>query len=197
MAPTRIDNRKDILLLMLYSPGKRDAVNEAVSGRTRLVKMLFLFKKEALDHFRRGTDITAENFYDFFPWDFGPFSVQVYDDLTFFVLRGFIETSIADEQTLPESVDEWNKWVSSSGAQYEEEALAEYREEEFRLTDPTGTQFAASLYEGLSGQQRALLREFKARTSSAPLRALLRYVYQKHTEMTAKSRIKEQVLGSG
>jgi len=49
--PSRITNRRDILLLLLYSPGVSSQVNEPIAGRTRLVKMLFLFKKELLGQF--------------------------------------------------------------------------------------------------------------------------------------------------
>jgi len=49
--PSRITNRRDILLLLLYSPGVSSQVNERIAGRTRLVKMLFLFKKELLGQF--------------------------------------------------------------------------------------------------------------------------------------------------
>ena len=93
MTPKRIDNRRDILLLLLYSPGVQDETNEPIVGRTRLVKMLFLFKTEAFKHFRGGTALNESEFYQFFPWNFGPFSSQVYDDLTFFTLRGFIEAN--------------------------------------------------------------------------------------------------------
>ena len=112
----KINNRKDILLLLLYSPGVSDRINEPIIGRTRLVKMLFLFKKEAMQHFSKGTLISDENFYQFFPWNFGPFSSQVFDDLTFFLLRGFIEpTTSTDDESLPESAAEWERWLEESG----------------------------------------------------------------------------------
>lgn len=194
MSTTPIDNRKDVLLLMLYSPGRNDAPNERIVGRTRLVKMMFIFKQEALSHFRRGTEITEDNFYEFFPWNFGPFSQQVYDDLTFFLLRGFVETSEAEEEGLPESAEEWHEWLSKSGAGTETAEPEEYREEVFTLTEK-GVSYAASLYESLSNSQRQLLKEFKARLTGAPLRGILRYVYQKYPQMTGESKIKEKVLG--
>lgn len=189
-----IDNRKDILLLMLYSPGTSEDFNEPIVGRTRLVKMLFLFKKEALKHFRQGTKIDEENFYEFFPWDFGPFSVQVYDDLNFFILRDFVESSESEEESLPESAEEWERWFSRTTEESVPENLSTYGEEKLRLTGK-GLAFAKELYEILSRAQRKLLRQFKRRTNAAPLRALLRYVYTNYDEMTAKSQIKEKVLG--
>lgn len=192
----RLDNRKDLLLLLLYSPGKGEAPNEPVVGRTRLVKMLFLFKEEALPHFQQGTRITSENFYQFFPWDFGPFSTGVYDDLTFFILHGFIEASESNEAALPESAEEWQEWVSSAGLQEEEDTPLEYREEVFRLTD-RGMSFAVKLYGSLSSSQKKTLKEFKKRSSSPPLRALLRYVYRTYPDMASRSTIAEEISEFG
>jgi hypothetical protein len=58
--PAKINNRRDVLLLLLYSPGKRGAINEPIVGRTRLVKMLFLFSKEGLPQYRKGTEINEQ-----------------------------------------------------------------------------------------------------------------------------------------
>lgn len=194
MESKRIDNRRDILLLLLYSPGVHDEFNEPIVGRTRIVKMLFLFKAEALQHFRSGTEINEENFYDFFAWNFGPFSSQVYEDLTFFTLRGFIEAEDTTEETLPESASEWHKWLTSSAPNAEDDSFVSYDEQQFRLTDK-GTKFAAQLYDGLSQTQRKLLKQFKERLNRTTLRAILRYVYEKYPDQIERSQIKEQVLG--
>jgi len=191
----KLNNRRDILLLLLYSSGRDGRINEPISGRTRLIKMLFLFKEEVLPHFRKGTEINADNFYEFFPWDFGPFSAQVYDDLTFFTLRGFVQSTASKDEALPESAAEWQKWQMSSDLGDDEGDFAEYEEEEFTLTSK-GVDFTAGLYAQLSDKQKELLREFKARTAGAALRALLRYVYQKYPAQTTKSKIKEEVLGN-
>ncbi len=195
MPSPRINNRRDVMLLLLYSPGETEEPNEPIVGRTRLVKMLFLFKKEALRHFKRGTDINEDNFYDFFAWDFGPFSAQVYDDLMFFILRGFIHTSQSDEQALPESADEWEYWLNESG-QYDEASAANvFEEEEFSLTRK-GCRFTEELYAMLSSEQQELLKQFKNRMNKAGLRAILRYVYSQYEEMTGKSKIREKIRGN-
>lgn len=191
--PARINNRRDILLLLLYSPGATGQTNEPITGRTRLTKMLFLFKNEALPHFRKGTEITDENFYEFFAWKFGPFSSQVYDDLTFFVLRDFIGTSAAEEEGLPESAEEWNRWLSEAEDRVPSE-VSEYQEEKFTLT-PKGEAFARELYDTLSPSQKDLLKAFKTRISTAPLRAILKYVYRSYPGMTDESLIADDILG--
>ena len=189
----RINNRKDILLLLLYSPGVQGNYNEPIVGRTRLMKLLFLFKKEALSHFQRGTDINDDNFYKFFPWDFGPFSTEVYDDLMFFTLRGFIESSDSEDEALPESAAEWAEWMSKSGIQPDDENYNEYEEETFRLTDK-GEAFTKPMYDTLSNSQKRLLVDFKKKLTSAPLRAILRYLYDKYPDTTERSKIKSEIL---
>lgn len=189
-----IGNKKDMLLLILYSPGQTSEVNEPVVGRTRLVKMLFLFKRELLPLFEKGTELSAENFYEFFPWNFGPFSAQVYDDVTFFVLRNFITTSSAQEETLVESIEEWDKWLAQSGSSDASDEAGEYEEESIRLTQE-GVAFTRPLFESLSSLQKNALRDFKARLSVAPLRAILKYVYTRYPDTTTRSQIKGEILG--
>ena len=196
MAQQGINNRKDILLLLLYSPGRSGRTCELISGRTRLVKMLFLFRHEALNHFRKGTEITEENFYDFFPWDFGPFSPQAYDDLVFFILRGFVETSDSDDPALPESAEEWEHWLDSGAEEWDSgETIIEYTEEQFALTQEGRLWVETHLWPLLSRAQKQLLQEFKARLVRAPLRAILRYVYDKYPSMVRVSKIRERILG--
>lgn len=191
----KIDNRRDILLLLLHSPGRSDEINQPIAGRTRLVKMLFLFRKEALKEFRKGTEISEENFYEFFPWNFGPFSSQVYDDLNFFELREFIERGETEEETIPESAAEWAMWLSSSRPDSSDDEMSEYSEETFTLTEK-GLKFVeANLLPLLAPAQVKLLREFRARLEDAPLRAILKYVYENYPEQIVNSTIREQVIG--
>ncbi len=190
-----INNRKDILLLMLYSPGKSDTVNEPICGRTRIVKMMYLFKKEVLGHFKKGTAIREDNFYRFFPWNFGPFSTEIYDDLTFFILQGFVtEEDCGDEPALPECEEEWEAWVDNCGTGEEEGLYDEYIEREYKLTEK-GIKFVTqALWGNLDNNQRGLLKQFKSKTASIPLRALVRYVYSNYPEDTVKSIIKDDIL---
>lgn len=192
--PTPINNKKDILLLLLFSPGVRDDVNEPIKGRTRFTKMLFLFGKECLTHFKKGTAIDQESFYEFFAWNFGPFSKEVYDDLMFFVLRGFVESEITDDEVLPEAAAEWDEWMRMSTPEFEGDGVSEYDEQEFRLSEK-GLRFAEALYQGLSVNQRTTLKTFKAKLNSSPLKAILKYVYETYPELTDQSQIRERVLG--
>lgn len=191
----KVTNKKDVLLLLLYSPGATEAVNEPILGRTRLIKIVFLFWKEALKEFKKGTSITEDNFYKFFPWRFGPFSMEVYDDINFFLLRDFIKTEPQETEALEESVEEWDRWASAVDLESEEEdnKTDEYEEEQIALT-PQGVQFAEKLYKSLSDSQRNILKLIKGKLASAPLRAILKYVYTNYPETIERSEIKNEVL---
>jgi len=191
-----LNNKKDILLLLLYSPGKTDEINESIRGRTRIVKMMYLFKKEVLKYFEKGTEITEENFYNFFPWNFGPFCTEIYDDLTFFILQDFVEeVDCFDESALPESEEEWEAWLENTGTG-QEETRYEYIEREYKLTSK-GIKFVEQkLWGQLSNRQKKLLKEFKNKIITAPLRALLRYVYTRYKNDIVNSLIKEEILGN-
>ena len=119
----------------------------------------------------------------------GPFSRDVYDDLTFFILRDFIQSSTTGEEVLSESAAEWDNWIVSSGVYSEYYEVREYEEESFSLTKK-GCDFISEYYEVLSESQKRLLREFKVRTSTVPLRGLLRFVYKKYPQMTTKSKLR-------
>lgn len=193
----KIDNRKDILLLLLWSPGESNLENEPIAGRTRIVKALFLFRKEVLSTFSKGTAVTEENFYDFFPWSFGPFSTQVYDDITFFILRKYIEATVGSDEPLVESREEWEKYISETEMDFStSEAVDEFAEESFRLSDKGLTYVREELVPQLSIHQRELLRIFKRKIQSS-LRSLLRYTYEQYPDYTTKSEIKEKVMSGG
>lgn len=185
-----INNRKDILLLLLYSPGIAKVENEPINGRTRLTKMIFLFQKEWFKLFKKNIHLQDEEFYNFFPWNFGPFSKEVYEDINFFYLRKFISKSNSDEDTSLEAASEWSEWISTTE---ELESSTEYTEETFSL-DEKGLKFTKKMYDSLSGDQRNLLEKFKAETQKLSLRALLKYVYSKYPEYTTKSKIKDSIL---
>jgi hypothetical protein len=191
----KINNRRDILLLFLFSPGKTNDINESIIGRTRLTKTLFLFKEEALPYFSSGTNIDKENFYEFFSWNFGPFSSQVYEDLNFFILRQFISTSNSKNDISPESVEELNEWIDSSGIEVISNNEIEYLEEEFQLTKKGIDWVGKNLYNELSNNQKKILQDFKAKMQITPIKAILRYVYEKYPEYTNRSIIKDKILG--
>ncbi|MBN0691336.1 hypothetical protein JTM16_36440, partial [Pseudomonas aeruginosa] len=100
--------------------------------------------------FKRDIHLQDEEFYNFFPWNYGPFSKEVYEDLTFFTLRDFIREDNADEDTTPEAASEWSQWISTTE---EQESSTEYSEAAFSLTEK-GSKFTKNMYDNLSNDQK-------------------------------------------
>ena len=76
-------NGKDLLLSFLYSPGMGTVKNEKIVGRTKIQKMMFLFEKQIYqDFFSENLQISLP---EFSPYYFGPFSRELYEDLSFFI----------------------------------------------------------------------------------------------------------------
>lgn len=185
----KITSSKDLIVLLLYAKGHRGEHCEEIAGRTRLMKMVFLFDKEVRRKFNLEKVITAEAIPDFTPYDYGPFSSQVFSDLEFLVELGFVNVrQLDDENLIEESMHEYEYWQAGAPSN------GPSKEEAFSLTD-VGRRFVESEAIGrLSNEQWDALNEFKARCTAVPLRALLRYVYKKYDQMTTKSRIRDEIL---
>lgn len=183
---------KDFLLLLLYSPGVGEVVNEPISGRTRIVKMVFLFQKEIYPKFKFDIDALI----DFKPWNFGPWSEEIYENIEFFKSIGFIMTrteNINTSDLSSEEAEEFEKWEENF-------SLTDYLTEEYQLEvfvlSPLGEQYIKDegLFGSLSENQKLGLREFKKKFNGISLFSLLRYVYKKYPEMIKHSDIKGKIL---
>lgn len=166
-----------------------------MTGRTRVMKAIYLFKKEIWSNYFFNDLIPVLQ--DFVPWHYGPFSVDVFADIDFFVKIEFIErgsASPSSDSYANESVEEFEYWQEES-SDSDGEQMFEYTEEQFTLTDK-GIQYVevSSLYTSLSTSQQKILKTFKTKICTIPLRQLLEYVYNKYPEDTVKSRIREQIM---
>lgn len=188
-----ITSCKDILMLLLYAKGHNSQECEPIQGKTRLMKMVFLFDKEIRLKFKLDKAIPDSAMPNFVAYDYGPFSTQVYEDLEFLIEMGFVEASpIGDTEMLDEEVREYEYWQATTN--YDEPGGAEFQEQ-FQLTD-LGKQFVEEKLLGeLSVGQRSALDEFKHRCTAADLRTLLRYVYSRYPNMATGSKIRDKVLG--
>ena len=196
MVEKKIDNRRDILLLMLYTPGSINKINVPIVGRTRLVKMLFLFKEEVLDQFIKDTNLDLEKYYEFIPWHFGPFSANVYNDLRFFELREFIFVEFSKEETLSEAAEEWVMWLLTANSLDTQNQYSEYEEVSFNLTKKGCSFVENELYSHLSRNQKKILQYFRGKYEGVPLRAILKYVYEKYPDFSKTSLIRDEVVGN-
>jgi len=75
-----MNNNQKILLALLYCEGHSDKINEPIVGSIKLMKESFLIGQE-LD----------TKFYTFVPYDLGPCSFKIYEDLSMFVKMGLVQ----------------------------------------------------------------------------------------------------------
>jgi hypothetical protein len=157
------------------------------------MKMVFLFEKEVRRQFNLSGPIPRAALPDFAPYDYGPFSSRVFEDLEFLVEMGFVTPRPADGDVLPEEVQEYAYWQAGSAADEDEETGFDL-EDEFTLTE-VGREFVEEeLLGALSEDQRTALDEFKARCTGVSLRTLLHYIYSKYPDQTTNSKIREEIL---
>jgi uncharacterized protein YwgA len=185
---------KDILMLLLYAPGKNGVIGDPVNGQTRIMKMIFLFGKEVKKQFKKDESLGDLKLPDFTAYDYGPYSSDVYSSLEFLVNMGFVKVESAEEKS-GNTHEEEQYW---SAVQESNEINSKFSNPNvFTLTED-GKEFMKEALERwkVTDNQLQIISEFKTKCQKTPLKALLNYVYTKYPETTANSKIKEKVLGS-
>ena len=183
----------DYLLLLLYL-NNCSPINSAV----KLTKMMFLFNKEISPLLRKkGANI--ENLPDFTPYNYGPFSKDVYEQIELFQSISFIKVKDLYKTEEMAEVDDWEESAFI-------DELAEDQEQYRRASDGKLMQYSL-LKKGkdyvereilplLTKEQIQILQQFKTQITETSIKAILRYVYTKYPEMTKNSLIKDEVLGN-
>jgi len=150
------------------------------------MKLAFLLQR-AYDFPRRAG---IGNYHQFEPFKFGPFSKDLYDDISFLENLHYIKAREIGDPSIAELSEDQRileEWVMADDAGDETEAG--FQEEEFSLTEK-GRDFAASLFDSLSHEERRALSEVKARYGALPLTALLRFVYRTYPEEASKTELR-------
>lgn len=185
---------KDLLLCFLFSPGVKSSVNEPIVGRTKITKMMFLFEKEIQQAFF--SDSIEITFPQFEAYNYGPFSKELLENISFFQSIGMI---IAEETTIPLSAadkiecsvfDEEDDWAE---AQFDE-SMEEHFECSYKLSQKGEQYVKEQLWDLFSDKQKNGLQVFKAQINRISLDALLRYVYNKYPDSAKNSLIADKYL---
>ena len=182
---------KKFLLLVLYAPTEHGSIGEPIEGRTRLMKMGFLFEKELKKDFQRaGEHLIALP--EFFAWKYGPFSKGLLNDLEFLRNRGYVDSRSARVAPLTMELEEYSYWIEDM----DDLDVGEYEAEEFFLTEERGLPKGELLWGQLSRVQRETLIAFKDVLAKASLDRILEYVYKKYKDdgYADKSLIKDKYL---
>jgi len=187
---------KKFILLLLYSPTTGEEVNVPIAGRTRLMKMGFLFKEEVLSDFQKDKTFDEIVLQEYFAWKYGPFSGELLNDLEFLINQEYIK-SRSGSSPIPAELDEaeygeYDFWVEDM----EEFRVREYDEEVFELTEEKGLPKAKEIWDVLSKNQQKYLIEFKKVLNMASLNKILEYVYKKYQKKgyIDKSLVRERYL---
>lgn len=176
-------NGKDLLLAFLYSPGVATATNEPIVGRTKLTKMMFLFEKQIYSRFFE--DTLQIELPVFEPYYFGPFSKQLFEDLSFFEIIGMIKS---EETTIPLSAadkierdgvfDEEDEWAEASF-----DDMSGLYELSYALTQSGIKYVADKVWPLFTDIQIEKLVAFKAQINRISLDSLLKYVYKQYPSL--------------
>lgn len=190
-------NEKDLLLLFLYTPGVTNGINEPIVGRTRLMKMAFLFEKELKADFLKNNDAQI---FEFIPYLFGPYDKKVIQNLNFFIDANFIlEQDTAIIVSGAEKIE---------NRKYETEEIyddlweeleivsqeAELYEKKYLLSEKGVRYSKEKIWDLLGEYQKSLMLKFKTQIVKIPLDDLLSYVYKSYPDYTENSTIREKYL---
>ena len=184
---------KDILLLLLYLPGKTDKKNEPIIGRTRLTKMIYIFNKELKNNFDHLDESTLP---DFFAYDYGPFSKDLLDDIQFFVNIDFVIEKVEEIQQTTADYEEseynYNEEIGFGNVKSMENDPPNLYS--YRLSEK-GIEFVEeNILENISKQQKEYLTKFKRKINTLSLDSILSYVYNKYPNAAENSLIRSDYI---
>ena len=183
--------RTDLFLAFFFAPTVSSENNVPIKGRTKLEKAFFIFEKEIKKNFFNGKSAKVP-FYEFNPYNYGPYSDKVIEDLNFFLSIGFIEESETDIP-IPDASKVEGK--QSKPDAYAVDTDCDDKFEISYLLSEKGERYTAeNVWVKLSTNQKDALIELKTRITELSLDTILRYVYNKYPEMTSKSKIADKYL---
>ncbi len=174
-----LKKRFEYILLLLYVKGYACRIGEGIKGITRFIKSLFLISKMTK------LDKLVKVYYDFVPYKIGPFDPAIYQDLKVLEMAGIVKRHtykfkrpISAEQPIDE------------GFGFNDESTI------FTLTDE-GMKYAKVLANWCNKKDRSILediRRIKTTYGSAPVKKLLKYIYENYPEYTKESEVIEDIL---
>ena len=168
----------DLVLLLLRAGGSRADERDRVNGITRLEKLLFLADQESP---LPGKVVEALVFK---PYNFGPYSKQIYEAVDVLEDAGFV----VEEKALNGRPLDLDAMEEASVDADEVEGV----ERRFYLTDDGRT--VADYLAKQHPAYEVLMTDIKTKYGNLPLRKLIQYVYRRYPAFAEASLIKDQVL---
>lgn len=175
----------DAILLLIYVKGTTGKENEKIRGITRLEKLIFLLKEDTTI----GKSLQEIKFE---PYDYGPFSSDIYDSLEALKSYNFLKTEEIPTKYYSEIAD---------GIKGEEDGAIEgsfldkkFDKVEVYSLNERGIEIAKALYNELADEEREEIEKIKKKFNSIPFLSLLRYVYSQYPESASKSKIRDEIF---
>lgn len=185
---------KDILLILLYLPGASEQKNEPIAGRTRIMKIIYIFEKELLERFKNIDQLTIP---EFFAYDYGPFSKDLLDDIRFFKAIGFLEETPINFE-LPDFETEERFYNTKEGigcCDTTKYFLVDNSTEYKYMLSKKGMEYVEkNILFNFIEEQIKLLTNFKKKFNSMALNDILIYVYNKYPESAKVSKIRNKFI---
>ncbi len=183
----------DALLLLLYLDNQ-----SPIDGAIRMIKMMFLFEKEIAPAIKK-KGLDTEKLPDFFAYNYGPFSKDVYEQLDLFSSIKFIRIDNLKAKDEFIEVDDWQDQPFINEI-YETDTDADFDGDgkyyRYSLEELGANYVKEHISENIPDESIRLLTDFKRKIVSLSPKAILKYVYTNYPDYTKKSVIKDEVLGS-
>lgn len=190
----------DIVLLLLYADNC-----SSIKGRTRFQKILFVFEKEIYEQYGFNNDLKGQQLFNFYAYDYGPFSTKAYKLLEFFINIGMVEKvknknqfelgidGIGDDQIIDSDIKQFRN--SEQSGDMEDITLPSIdKDEEYRLSEKGKIFVKEKLLLFYKDDKKEVLDSLKTKLGKSSLSDVLKYVYSKYPEMTTESKIRDEVL---
>ena len=183
----------DALLLLLFLDNQTP-----IDGAVRLTKMMFLFENEIAPVLKT-KNIELDNLPEFFAYNYGPFSKDIYEQLELFSSIKFIKINNLKAKEELVEVDDWQEQpFENETVESEKDAELDEDGKYFQyVIEKMGISFVKErILPNVSNDIIQLLTDFKKKINSLSPKAILKYVYTNYPDYTKNSVIKDEVLGS-
>ncbi len=175
-----VENGTDLLLVLLYTGGKRSDINEEIVGNTRIVKLIFLLEEEtSLKKYL--SDFT----YD--AYNYGPFSSELFDSLQALINARLVNALSNELESYLDEADRFQIERQTNTEADSPKTIMRYS------LSADGLIVGKALFDSLSIDEQTEINDLKTRFNSISLRKLLQYVYRKYPTYTTESLIKDSI----
>ena len=181
-----IKSAADLIILLLYAKGSSRKINEEIKGITRMEKLIYLLLKEG------GFEEILSKEIKFEPYDFGPYSPEIYDLLESLKGMGIVDVREERVSDIKDIID-----IYYAEAQGQIEESTDNIMEIYSLSKDRGFKIADMLRKRATEDELKAIESIKTKYNNMKLNDLLRYVYKTYPDSAKKSKIIEEILGFG